>query len=423
MGSLFSALAGDPLVLIAGRAVSGLGAALAFPPALSAMSALFPPDERPRAIGIFAAVSASGLAVGPIVGGLLLDQFSAGSVFLINVPVGVVTIVALGALLPPSRQGSAGRLDFAGALLSLAGVGGLVYWLIEGPNQGWLAPAVAAALVVGAAALVAFVARELRIDHPLFDVRVLAIGPVATGAVAMAMVFLTVNSILLLVPQYLEFVEGLTSTQAGLVLIPIGLGLGLLSPVSSTLVDRHGQGAMLSLSLALMALGMAVLALVDVWGGPANVVVGLIPFACGFGLVVAPATSAIMVALPVDKAGDGSAVNMIARQVGGAIGIALLGSLATLVYRAQLSLSGLGLDGAQRAEVESSLSGVESLPGGLSSSTRAAVDAAADSAVTVGLQWGMVGGAVLAGASGLFALRLRAGERAVGPAPAAADPG
>jgi EmrB/QacA subfamily drug resistance transporter len=413
LGSAIAAFAGDPSVLIAGRAVSGLGAALAFPPALSVMSALFPVDERPRAIGIFAATSASGLALGPIIGGILLSEFWWGSVFLVNVPIGVITIVALGVLLPPSRQPSANALDFLGALLSLAGVGGLVYWLIEGPDQGWLNPVVIAALVIGAFGTVAFFVHELRVDHPLFDVRVLTIGAVATGALAMAMVYLSMNSILLLVPQYLEYVENLTSTQAGLTLIPLGLGLGLLSPSSAGLVERFGQRTMLSMSLGLMAFGMAILALVDVWGGRVNIVVGLIPFAVGFGLVVAPATSAIMVALPVAKAGDGSAVNMISRQVGGALGVALLGSLATVAYRNDLSLSGLGLSDDQQAEVESSLSGIESVSGQLSAATQSAVDAAADAAVTVGLQWGMIGGAVLVGSSAVFALRVRSPESAV----------
>jgi Na+/melibiose symporter-like transporter len=229
----------------------------------------------------------------------------------------------------------------------------------------------------------------------------------------MAMVYLSMNSILLLVPQYLEYVENLTSTQAGLTLIPLGLGLGLLSPSSAGLVERFGQRTMLSMSLGLMAFGMAILALVDVWGGRVNIVVGLIPFAVGFGLVVAPATSAIMVALPVAKAGDGSAVNMISRQVGGALGVALLGSLATVAYRNDLSLSGLGLSDDQQAEVESSLSGIESVSGQLSAATQSAVDAAADAAVTVGLQWGMIGGAVLVGSSAVFALRVRSPESAV----------
>jgi len=210
------------------------------------------------------------------------------------------------------------------------------------------------------------------------------------------------------VPQYLEFVEGYSTIAAGMVMLPIGLGLAVLSPRSAGLVERHGQRVMLTTTLGLMAAGMALLALVNAWGGVVNVLVGLIVFACGFGLVVAPATSSIMVALPVTKAGDGASVNLVSRQVGGALGIAVLGTVAALAYRHDLSLSGLGLTPDQQAQVESSLSGVETISGDLSASTAAAVDAAADSAMTVGLQWAMAAAALLAAISAFLAHRFEA---------------
>ncbi len=426
VGSLIAGFAGEPATLIAGRAVTGLGAALVFPPALSVLSALFPEEERPRAVGIWAAVAASGMALGPLVGGLLLGSFWVGSVFLVNVPVAAIAIVYLGVVLPPSRGTATGPLDGVGAILSLLGLGGLVYGVIEGPEQGWTDPTVLLAFVVGLAGGTAFVVWELRVDHPLLDLRVLKIARVVTGALAMAMVYLTMQSIQLLVPQYLEFVEGYSTVTAGLVMFPIGLGLAVLSPRSAGLVEQFGQRTMLTTTLGLMATGMALLALVSVWGGVVNVLVGLLVFAVGFGMVVAPATSAIMVALPVAKAGDGASVNLVSRQVGGAIGIALIGTVATIAYRADLSLSGLGLDDAQEAQVESSLSGVETLSGELPASTVSAVDAAADAAMTVGVQWGMTVAAALAGVSALLAHRFEvpgAAPEAAGAASTGTDPG
>lgn len=405
IGSLIAAFADEPAVLIAGRAVTGLGAALIFPPALSVLSVLFPEDERPRAVGIWAAVAASGMALGPVVGGLLLGEFWVGSVFLVNIPVCAVAIVFLGVMLPPSRSPEEGPLDLVGAVLSLLALGGVVYAVIEGPSQGWTDATVVTAFVIGVVATVLFVFWELRIEHPLFDIRVLSLRRVVAGALAMAMVYFTVQGIQLLVPQYLEYVEGLSTVTAGLVMLPLGIGMVLLSPRSAKLVERYGQRTMLTTTLGLMATGLTVLALVSVWGGVANVLLGLVIFSTGFGLVVAPATAAIMVALPVAKAGDGASVNLISRQVGGAFGIALIGTVATLVYRQDLSSSDLDLTAAQLDELESSLAGVEEVSGDLSSTASAEVDAAADAAMALGVQWGMLLAAALAAASAVLAHR------------------
>jgi EmrB/QacA subfamily drug resistance transporter len=412
LGSLIAAFADSPAVLIAGRAVTGLGAALIFPPALSVLSVLFPEGERPRAVGIWAAVAASGMALGPIVGGVLLSELWVGSVFLVNVPVTIVAFIYLAMTLPPSRGADRGGLDVVGALFSLFALGGIVYGVIEGPEQGWSDPIVLGAFAVGIVGTALFVTWELRVRHPLFDLRVLRIARVITGALAMAMVYLTMQGIQLLTPQYLEYVEGYSTLAAGFVMLPVGLGLAFLSPHSAALVEKYGQRTMLTTTLGLMAAGLAVVSLVDVWGGVPNVLVGLVIFACGFGLVVGPATSAIMVALPVSKAGDGASVNLISRQVGGAVGVALIGTIASVAYRRDLNLSGLGLDADQEAQVESSLSGVETLSGDLSAETTSAVDSAADAAVAVGVQWGLAFAALLAAVSAILAHRFEV------PAPA-----
>lgn len=405
IGSLIAAFSTEPAVLIAGRAVTGFGAALVFPPALSVLSALFPEDERPRAIGIWAAVAACGLALGPVVGGLLLSEFWVGSVFIVNVPVCAVTLVLLGILLPKNRGSDEGSLDTLGAALSFLGLGGIIYAVIEGPAQGWTDPNVLLAAVVGIVATIAFVFRELRLEYPLFDIRVLTIRRVVAGALAMSMVYFTMNSVQFLIPQYLEYVEGLSTVEAGLVMLPLGVGMVFLSPQSSKLVGRFGQRTMLTFTLSCMAAGMGILGLVSLWGGVPNVVLGLIVFVVGFGLVVAPATSAIMVALPVTKAGDGASVNLVSRQVGGAFGIAIIGTVATLVYRNDLSGQDLDLSESQTAELDDSLAGVESLSSELSGATAQQVDAAADAALSLGVQWGMLVGAAFAAGSAILAHR------------------
>lgn len=388
-GAAISAFAPNPGILIGGRAISGLGAAFAFPACLSIISALFSPKERHRAIGIFAAISAAGLAGGPLVGGALIDWFWWGAAFLVVVPVALLAVIVVGVVVPPSRRLQEGPLDVSGALLSILGLGGIVFGVIEGPSRGWDQAIVFVPFGLGLTGTAIFVWRELRCQTPLFDVRVFKDPRVLSGALAMAIVYFTFNSSQLLIPQYLGYVLNMPSLQTGLMMSPLGLALITLSPRSSQLVERHGQRTMLLFSLAFMTVGMTVLALLPIWGGITNVLSGLCIFGIGFGLIVAPATSIVMVAIPKEKAGDGSAVNMVSRQIGGAIGVAITGSVATAIYSHGLSLSRFSLTGPQESAVERSLSGVIALSGQLEAATAARLDRMADAAMVKGVGSGM----------------------------------
>jgi EmrB/QacA subfamily drug resistance transporter len=411
-GATISAYAPTPAVLIVGRAVSGFGAAFAFPACLSIISALFPPTERHRAIGIFAAMSAAGLAGGPLVGGVLIDAFWWGAAFLVVVPVALLTIAAVGVTVPPSRRPAEGPLDVSGALLSVLGLGGIVFGVIEGPARGWGHTVVLVPFGVGLLCTVAFVRRELRCRVPLFDLRVFKDSRVVSGALAMATVYFTFNSTQLLIPQYLGYVLNLPSMQTGLMMSPLGVALVTLSPHSSRLVERHGQRVMLLFSLTFMAAGMIMLTLLPVWGGIANVLAGICIFGVGFGLIVAPATSVVMVAIPKEKAGDGSAVNMLSRQIGGAVGVAITGSLASAIYRHGLTLSGFPLSEPQQSAVERSLSGVIALNNQLEAATTARLDTMADAAMVRGVGVAMAICAVVAAlAAGVTFFALRKGQK------------
>jgi len=394
-GAALSAFASDVGILIAGRVVSGLGAAVVFPACLSIISVLFPPEERHRAIGIFASISAIGLTAGPLLGGLLIDSFWWGAAFLIVTPVAVLATVAMAFVVPPSRQPQVGRMDLAGALLSMLGLGGIVFAVIEGPERGWDQIPVLLSLVLGVLGTAGFVVWELRTRTPLFDLRVFRDPRVIAGALAMALVYFTFNSAQLLLPQYLGYVLNMNSLQTGLMMVPFGLGLVLLSPCSSRLVERRGQRAMLLFSLVFMALGMTVLALLPVWGGVANVLLGFCIYAAGFGLIVAPATASVMVAIPKEKAGDGSAVNMVSRQIGGAVGVAITGSMASVVYRAGLSLDSFPLNATQQGQVERSLSGVIALKDRLDPAVVLRLDTMADTAMLKGVAAAMALSALL----------------------------
>ncbi len=410
LGATISAYAARPGILIAGRVVSGLGAAFAFPSCLSIISALFPPKERHRAIGIFAAISAAGLASGPLVGGALIDWFWWGAAFLVVVPVALLAVIAVGVIVPPSRRLQEGPLDVPGALLSIFGLGGIVFGVIEGPGRGWGQAVVLVPFCAGVLGTAIFVWRELRCKAPLFDVRVLKDPRVISGALAMATVYFTFNSSQLLIPQYLGYVMNLPSLQTGLMMSPLGLALITFSPQSARLVERHGQRAMLLFSLAFMTTGMAVLTLLPIWGGLVNVLTGICIFGVGFGLIVAPATSVVMVAIPKEKAGDGSAVNMLSRQIGGAVGVAITGALASAIYRRGLTLSDFSLTASEQSAVERSLSGVIALNNQLGAATTERLDRMADAAMVKGVAVAMAICAVattLCAVVAFFALRKR----------------
>lgn len=410
IGSLLAGFAPNVATLIAGRIIAGFGAAVVFPACLSIISVLFPPAEKSRAIAIFASISAAGMACGPVIGGILIEAFWWGAPFVFVVPIALAAMVGLQILVPPSRKAGEEPLDAIGALLSVVGLGGIVFSVIEGPARGWTEPLVVGTLIVGLLATASFIAWELRTPAPLFDLRVFREPAVVGGALAMGTVYFTFNSSQMLLPQYFVDVLNYSSLQAGFLMLPFGAALALLSPRSPALIERFGQRAMLVFSLVSMAAGMGVLALIPIWGGIANVLVGASIFGVGFGLIVAPATSAIMVALPDQKAGDGSAVNMVSRQIGGAIGVAVAGSIAAAVYQSGLNLSEFLLTPEQARAVRLSLSGVVALRDQIDPVMAQRLDAMADASMARGLGVALAtSGLVTAAVAviGFFSLRPR----------------
>jgi EmrB/QacA subfamily drug resistance transporter len=264
LASLAAAYSPSTSALIASRGVMGLGAAGVTAPALAIIASMYPPEERGRAIGSFVVFGASGLALGPILGGLLLDHFWWGSVFLVNVPIVAAGIVLGARTIPESRApvpaGGRPPLDVVGAVLSVVGLGALLFGVIEGPGRGWTAPEVAAALGLGAATLVGFVVWELRAHAPLFDVRILGRPPVATGAVTLLMAYLLLNSFLFLNPQYLRDVRGEQIVVVGMLFLPFAAVFGFCSLQAQRAVRRFGARATITTGLVVVALASAVLA-------------------------------------------------------------------------------------------------------------------------------------------------------------------
>jgi EmrB/QacA subfamily drug resistance transporter len=335
--SAMSAFADSPGELIAWRAAMGVGAALIFPATLAILVNVFTdPRQRAIAISVWAATSGLAVALGPVSGGLLLEHFWWGSVFIINVPVIAVAIVAIALVVPTSRDDSMARFDPVGIVLSIAGVTVLVWSVIEGPHHGWLSPTGLGAFALAGVLLWAFVAWERRRDHPMLDVAVFANMRFTAGSLSVTFAFFALFGFIFMVTQYFQFVRGYGTLEAGVRTVPFAVFTATAAPLSATFVHRFGSKAVVTTGLASMSLGFVWTTFDDVGSSYALIVGQMFFMGFGLGLVNAPATDAILGALPPDKAGVGSAVNDTARELGGTFGVAVVGSLFASVYAGRL---------------------------------------------------------------------------------------
>jgi EmrB/QacA subfamily drug resistance transporter len=324
--------------LIGARALMGVGAALVMPATLSILSDVFRDDPvgRAKAIGIWSGVSGLGVAIGPSAGGLLLAHLSWGSIFLVNLPV-VVLALALGRrFVPASRAERAPALDLVGAALSVAGLGAVTYAVIEGPVNGWTSLATLAPAIGGLVVLGAFAAWERHVAQPMLDVRLFANLRFTAASLSVTTVFFTLFGALFLLTQILQLVLGWSTVKAGFGAVPFAVTVGVTSPLAAELAKRIGTKIPVVAGLLLMAAGLAHMGSASVGSSYGHFVVATVLMAAGMGLAMAPATESIMGALPPEQAGVGSAVNDTTREIGGVMGVAILGSIANAGYVSNL---------------------------------------------------------------------------------------
>jgi EmrB/QacA subfamily drug resistance transporter len=333
-GSAASAMAGSAAQLIAFRSVMGLGGALILPATLAIIMNVFEREEQPRAIGVWSGVVGLAIAIGPITGGLLLQHFWWGSVFLVNVPVVIVGLVAMAMLVPESKDPSPGRTDPVGVLLSIAGLVLLVYGIIKGGQYGDFArPEVWGTTLGGVVILAAFVWYEARSDHPALDVAYFRKRQFSASVAAIGLIFFALMGVTFFVVFYTQSVRGYSALQSGLLLLPLAGAQMIFAPRARLLVDRFGARAVCVGGMALTGVSFLGFLLMDqdspIW------VLEVTFFLMGTAMahVMPPATVMIMNSLPRQKAGSGSAVNNTFRQVGGALGVAVLGSVMSTLYR------------------------------------------------------------------------------------------
>ena len=354
-GSLISGLASSAELVIVGRAVQGAGAAFVMPATLSLITAVFPPEERQRAIAIWVGFAGAGGALGPIVSGALLEEFWWGSAFLVNIPIVAITAGAIALYSPRSRDDEATPLDPRGAVLSLIGMTGLLFGIIEGPERGWTSPIVLATFAITAVVAVAFVRWERVAPHPMLPVSYFRDRRFSVGSATVTVSFFVMFGFFFLFSLYLQFARGYSPLDAGLATLPFAVAFVIVSPRSATIAERIGSGRTIAYGFTIVGLGMALMAVINVDTPYLVLVAAMVLLSSGMAVVAAPATNGIMNAVPLAKAGVGSAVNDTTRELGGALGIAVFGSIVNTAYRSNVDFSGLGLSTSEAAEAEESI--------------------------------------------------------------------
>ena len=327
--SVLAAFATTTGQLIGARALMGAAAAFIFPTSLAILSSVFTdPRERAKAIGLWSATTGVAVAAGPITGGLLIAHFWAGSIFLVNVPIVAVT-VALGALyLPESRAHSGRPFDLRGLVMGTVGVTALIYAIIEGPAWTWWSPRTVGLLAASLCVLAAFAVVEYRTPGPLLDVRVFSNPRFTSGAVSIAVAFFALFGFIFLITQYFQLVRGYSALNAGVRTLPFAVTAAVATPLGALLALRVGARVVVGAGLATMSVGLVMAATISAsapyWG---VVVVSMVLLSIGLSLTTAPSTEAVMGSLRPDQVGAGAAVNNTTRELGGTLGVAVLGSV------------------------------------------------------------------------------------------------
>jgi EmrB/QacA subfamily drug resistance transporter len=421
LASVAGAFAATGGQLIAARAAMGIGGALIMPSTLSIIMDVFPQEERGKAMSVWAGMAAVGVGLGPLIGGALIEIFAWPAVFWINVPVALTALVIGLRLVPESRDPHPGALDAPGVLLSIAALGLFVWAVIEAPERGWtdglVLGAFATTLVLG----VLFVRRQLRTHDPLLEMGLFKRPAFSLGSLAISSAFFALFGVIFLMTQYLQLVQGRSAIETGLVMLPLAFGLVIGSGLSHKINLKLGTPTQLCGALTVVAL---VIGSVSLWQPDTPLwVVALFFFVLplGMGNVMAPATESVMSAVPDAKAGVGSAMNDVNRQVAGALGVAVIGSVASSVYSSKLESATAALrQGVADAAIDS-IGGAAGVAAHLPAGAGDALAAAANGAFTDAIGLAMLVGSGIALAGAVLVKRYLPDARSSGTAAGVAE--
>jgi EmrB/QacA subfamily drug resistance transporter len=391
--------------LIACRALMGACAAFIMPSTLSILVNVFGPEERAKAIAIWAGVTGGAGVIGPVVSGWLLGHFWFGSVFLVNVPIILAALVLGVFLVPKSKDPEQARLDLVGAGLSIVGISSLVYGLIEAPDKGWSSTTTLTAFAVSAVVLTVFVVWEKRIADPMLDMAYFRNPAFSTATGGMVLVFLSMFGVMFLITQYFQLVLGYSPLSAALRFLPMAPIMMILSPLTPQIVARAGANRTVALGMSLVAVGFLLFSFIGAHTPYLYVLMCVLFLVSGIALTMSPMTAAIMSAVPPRRAGAGSAMNDASRELGAALGVAVLGSIAASRYASGLGDAIAHLAPGDQAAARTSLGGALQTASHLPRDIAAQVSTAATHAFVSGIHLAAFAGACLAACAALLVWR------------------
>ncbi len=391
--------------LIGARAVMGVGAAFIMPSTLSILVNVFPPHERTKAIAIWAGVTGAAGAIGPVASGLLLGHFWYGAVFLVNVPIIIVALVSGLFLVPKSKDPEQGQLDPVGALLSIVGIVSIVYGLIEAPDKGWTSAGTLTAFAIGVVVLTIFVFWELHRDEPMLDIRFFKNGAFSTGTTGMILVFMAMYGVMFLITQYFQLILGYTALDSAVRFLPMAPIMIIVAPMTPRLSERFGANKTVSVGLFLVSIALFMFRALSITTSYWYILAAVIPMVSGMALAMSPMTAAIMSAVPPRRAGAGSAMNDATRELGAALGVAVMGSVAASQYASRIDSLTAGLPAAAQESARASLAGALQTATQLPEPAGRALQAGADAAFIDGVHFAVTVGSILAAIAAVVVLR------------------
>jgi EmrB/QacA subfamily drug resistance transporter len=391
--------------LIACRALMGGCAAFIMPSTLSILVNVFPPEERAKAIAIWAGVTGAAGAIGPVASGWLLGHFWFGSVFLVNVPIILAALVLGAFLVPKSKDPQQAQLDLGGAALSVVGTSSLVYGLIQAPEKGWSSGSTLAAFAVGVVVLTTFVLWESKVDEPMLDMAYFRNPSFSTATGGMILVFLAMFGTMFLITQYFQLILGYSPLSAALRLLPMAPIMMIVSPLTPRIIARLGANRTVATGMALVSSGFLLFGLLRVDTAYLYVLFCMLFLVSGIALTMSPMTASIMSAVPPRRAGAGSAMNDATRELGAALGVAVLGSVAASRYTAGLKPALAHLTRADQAAARTSLGTAIQTAAKLPAASATRLVSAADHAFVSGIHFAVLSGAILAGCAAMLVLR------------------
>ncbi len=403
--------------LISTRALMGVAAAFVFPASLAILTSVFPdPSERQKALGIWGATSGIAVAFGPIVGGALLEHFWYGSIFLVNVPIVMVTVIAGGILIPKLPKVAQHRFDLRGMVISTVGITLLVLAIIEGPQWGWASVGTLGCFAFAAVLLAAFALLELRTKGPLLDVRVFKIPRFTGGALSISVAFFCLFGFIFLITQYFQFVKGYSTLSAGLHTLPFAIVAAVFTPIAAVVALKVGTRLVVTMGLLLMGGGLVTAAFnseanTAYWG---PIVVAMVLLALGLSSITAPTAEAVMGSVADDQRGAAAGVNNTTRELGGTLGVAVFGSIFASSYAPRIisAFRPLPIPAGPKAEAHQSMAAALAVAAHAPHAARPALESIAFTAFHSGLRVACIAGAGVAVLGALAAFRLLPGRGA-----------